>query len=156
MGPRSSTPTRFRRSHKHPLFGKVPLPEWSKEGCRIFDTVDDLLRTIIGYVHGTGRGVLPHEFDGSRFVADPEHGTCYFGFRDPATGKRWAITNWKMLRHHRIQPDDFSEPDELPDESDLEFVVIAMCTIAGRRRLARMAKTNELDRLLAMRKVMTI
>ena len=128
----------------------------------MFETVDDLLRAIIGYVHGTGHRVIPHVFSGSHSLigsgglANPEYGTDYYGFRAPSTGKRWAVSNWKVIHHHNIDPNRCSESDDLPDESDPNFVAMAVCTMKGQRRLAEMAKTNELDRLLAMRKVMEI
>ena len=120
----------------------------------MFDTVDDLLRSIIGYVHGTGHGLVPHIFSGSRFVTEQDWGTTYHGFRAPITGRRWAISSWKMIHSHNVDPNDSSEFDVSLDESNFNFVVAAMCTMEGQRRLASMARTQELDRLLAMRKVM--
>lgn len=147
MGPRAATRKRLE-------------PEWTREGCRLFETVDELLRSVIGYVHGTGHPVVSHEFEGGHSIVGPDGlanldwGSVYYGFRAPSTGRRWAVSNWKMVRHHRVNPNDFSEWDPL-DESSFDFVVHAMCTVRGRRRLAQMARTNELDRLLAMRKVMS-
>jgi hypothetical protein len=137
MGPRPST--RFGRSSKQR--GKSCTPEWSKEGCKIFATVEGMLRAIIGYIHGTGRTLVPHEFD-VKCVA-------YSGFRDPVNNRRWAVSSWS------VKP-VFSRPecDELPDESDLGFIHFAMCTMAGKRRLIQLAAGKELDGLLAMRKVM--
>jgi hypothetical protein len=135
---------------------------WTKEGCRVFGTVDDLLRAVIGYVHGTGHHVIPHTFDGhhplveSGGFANPEYGTVYYGFRAPATGKRWAISNWKLIHRHSVDPNDHWENDNPPDESDFNFVAVAMCTLKGQRCLAQMARGKKLDRLLAMRKVMEV
>lgn len=128
----------------------------------MFETVDELLRAVIGYVHGTRHGVVPHEFTGSHSLTgpggfpDPDYGTHYYGFRAPATGKRWAISQWKMIHRHNIDPSHHSECDDPPDKSDANFIAVAMCTIGGRRLLAQMAKTMELDSILAMRKVMEL
>lgn len=127
----------------------------------MLETVDDLLRAVIGYIHGTGHPVIPHVFDGhpslvgSGGFANPEYGTTYYGFRAPTTGKRWAISNWKLIRNHEVDPNTYEEWDDPPNESDFNFVAVAMCTMRGQRRLAQMARTMELDSLLAMRKVMS-